>query len=288
MKAFVFTMDAVLAIIPVIVVIAALSQGGILSHSNELQGKLMDKYRKASDVLETIYASGAVEELNQTRMESILNALLAGNNYSYTIHQGTKEVVRIERGNLSEAKDVVVARKPALTYISRVLNWTNELCYEDRGRGWQIYTMSFNTSDISLYDYWFVAELTGANVLDSNGDAVGTYLDYRTCEEIVPSSPTLPGEGDSLCEGDYWYVDNPSDPTVCKAKFYFGDWNPPGAPASWQSYTTYYTYIRLPGNRAGTFYIIQVPAGTPPEDVVPQIPPVKQKVIMTLKVWEEE
>jgi len=287
-KGFVFTMDAVLAIIPVIVLIAALSQAGVLSQGGELQGKLMDKHRKAADVLEAIYASGALDELNTSEMGSILNSLLV-ENYSYTIHYGSREVLKLERGNISRAKDVVVARKPALTYISKVLNWTDQVCYDARGIGWQIYALSFNTSNLSIYDYWFVAELSGASVLSSQGDAVGTYLNYLTCEEVVPSSPVLPMEGDPLCEGDYWYVETDSGgtPTVCKAKFHFGDWNPAGAPASWQSFTPYYTYIRLPGNRAGVFYIIEVPAGMAPEDVVPQLPPVKQNVILTLKLWEE-
>ncbi len=111
-RAFMFTMDAVLALIPVFIILAsvsAISSGQILF----LHTSILGEKRIAQDALAVMDFSGAMGSANQTLLNQTLEKLIPGHlSYNYTVENlnGTQKF-SIARGNISNATDIVAARR---------------------------------------------------------------------------------------------------------------------------------------------------------------------------------
>ncbi len=297
-------MDAVLAIIPVFILLGSLSQLDVIEPSFVLQGKVLPQEKRAHDILETFYTGGVFEDRNVTRMHRMLDAMASPWNYSYFWSFGGKKMYSMSKGNATAAQDVVVATKLTSTYVMRVLNSTGENeCYSvTMGMGrtdGDVYALSWSTDNLSYYDYYFVAEVTVPSSGGGGGMGGGgmhpTYVErVKTfeasadpgCTDAFPRAMGMHNpEGDQLCSGSFWYcvTDPPGytplssgTTTTAKAKFEFGYYNPVDATGktSLKSYTNYTTYVlldrrgmsRRQDSPNGTFYIIEVPKGYVPGD----------------------
>lgn len=105
-------MDAVLALIPVFIILAgvsAISGGEILF----LHTSILGEKRIAQDVLAVMDFSGVMGSANQTLLNQTLEKLIPSYlSYSYTVENlnGTQKF-SISRGNISTAVDIVAARR---------------------------------------------------------------------------------------------------------------------------------------------------------------------------------
>lgn len=252
--AFIFTMDALLALIPVFVILGTVTQVAPGYSSLELQSGFIGKEKNARDVLETQYHSGVIER-NFCSMESFIEKTVTPEyNYSYSLsHKGTT-LLNFSRGNESKAGNIVVARKVSAVDLEEILgsvSTDDEACY----------TFSFNTSNLTCHDYWFVG--VGSNI---GGTKVKTMDEEEDCDEVFEGGGD---EGGSGCSS-----------SPCKIKY------PDNLVDDWSSNTEYHVYIRVAGS--GTFYVIEALKGTPEEEISPEAGVRKSQVVATIKLWEEE
>jgi hypothetical protein len=111
-RAFIFTMDAILALIPVFVVLAGISQ---LSTDPvlRLQSGVLGKERVAQDVLATIDYLNLIDSTNASEVNETLNKLVPEHLlYNYTSSSLDGDVrFTIASGNISRAEEIVVAKR---------------------------------------------------------------------------------------------------------------------------------------------------------------------------------
>lgn len=111
-RAFIFTMDAILALIPLFVVLATISQ---LSSDPvlRLQSGVLGKERVAQDVLATMDYLNLIDSTNTSAVNETLSKLVPSyllyNYTSSTLDGGTR--FSVASGNVSGAEDVVVAKR---------------------------------------------------------------------------------------------------------------------------------------------------------------------------------
>jgi hypothetical protein len=292
--AFIFTMDAIIALIPVFIILATVSQVNPASASLELQSRVLEKEKRVNDILEVLFYAGLFEEENVSYVEEVLEDVVTPYyNYSYTVEYNGSAILNFSRGNISRAKDVTVSKKTVSIYVEKIVGEVRaisrtskaaEPCYKTsargRGIGGQVFLISFNTSDLNFYDYWFVAELD-ESTQGGQPHKVMTLTQNISCEDAYNLVGSL---GTKIC-GPGWAIDG----NLCKILFPF-DGNPVGGTSNWSSYTTYYTYIRLQGipSAEASFYIIEAPKDTEENAIAPETAAKKKQVIITLKLWEEE
>jgi hypothetical protein len=111
-RAFIFTMDAILALIPVFVVLASISQ---LSSDPvlRLQSGILGKERVAQDVLATMEYLNLIDSTNSTAVNETLKKLIPdylSYNYTSTSFDGGVRFT-LASGNISGADDIVVAKR---------------------------------------------------------------------------------------------------------------------------------------------------------------------------------
>ncbi|MFQ6136816.1 MAG: hypothetical protein ACE5PM_06520 [Candidatus Hydrothermarchaeales archaeon] len=169
-RAFIFTMDAVLALIPIFVAMASVSQitaGGNLF----LQGYGMDAGRIAHDTLETMSVQGDIEEPNVNIVNATLEKLIPDRyNYTYDLIFQGSSVLNLSKGNISEASNIVVARRLELVKFFRLEGYmpevshggseeVEELCPR-QGNKPPIYEVSFfvDTDYTTMFSYWVNGE----------------------------------------------------------------------------------------------------------------------------------
>ncbi len=294
--AFIFTMDAVLAIIPVFILLGSLSQLDVIEPSFVLQGKVLPQEKRAHDILETFYTGGVFEDRNITRMHRMLDAMASPWNYSYFWSFEGKKMYSMSKGNATAAQDVVVATKLTSTYVMRVLSSsTSPECPNIQMGGMEdgaIYALSWSTDNLSYYDYYFVAEVmvpSGSRSGRHSWQYVERVKTFKnppsSCSDAFSNMGRMHNpDGDQICGTGEWYCTTAADPntniapvsylpagttTTAKAKFEFGYYNPVDA-SGLESYTNYTTYVLLDRRGMmkpipnGTFYIIEVPKGYVP------------------------
>lgn len=124
-KGFIFTMDAILALIPIFIVLASVSA---LSSETSLflQSYILGGERMAQDVLATLDYRGALESTNITELNETLEKLIPsyfGYNYTASNLNGT-EKFSITRGNITNATDIMIAKRVGMVssgYVAVVM-----------------------------------------------------------------------------------------------------------------------------------------------------------------------
>ena len=273
-KAFIFTMDAILALIPIFIVLATVSQ---LSSEEGLflQTHVLGSERIAHDTLETMGITKKIESLNKTELNETLNSLIpAYFNYSYEVEYNGSILFNITGGDLSGAGDIMAAKRLALVKIieisgdplidiGRGVIGAEPYC-SGPGRGWgkpPIYEASFYVSldDLETYDYWLVGIRD-----DSSGEAAyKIYPSQQTC-------PDLQADIDEFTE--VFTVTELIAKVIINGELTEG--------------TTNYLYIRITGDPGVfmDFYVIKAPQDTAQDAITPERAKLKDIVLVTLKV----
>ncbi len=113
-KAFIFTMDAILALVPVFIVVSSVT---VISTQESASNyyKSVESVKIASDILESLRITGDINTYDTVRLKSLIDNLIPDKyNYSYTIYTTRGGVVaNFSRGNLEDAKNVYTAHKTA-------------------------------------------------------------------------------------------------------------------------------------------------------------------------------
>jgi hypothetical protein len=116
-KGFIFTMDAILAIIPVFIILASVSS---VSYSDSLFGQVFmtGGERIANDVLKTLDVKEVLTSLNCTGINDSLSDLVPSDyrynfeiEYNSTATPGTSTLCNTTSGDISSAADIVAARR---------------------------------------------------------------------------------------------------------------------------------------------------------------------------------
>jgi hypothetical protein len=120
-KAFIFTMDAILALIPVFIILSTVT---LVSPGESLktQSWALDATKIANDALESMRITGDINSVDVVSIGSVLNLLIPDRyNYSYEVYnpEGGQEF-NVTRGDISKAKDVYVAHKTATFSVMNI------------------------------------------------------------------------------------------------------------------------------------------------------------------------
>jgi hypothetical protein len=295
-------MDAVLALIPLFIILATVSQ---LSGETSLflQGRILGGERIAQDTLEVMSITGDLESLNQTKLSETLSALIPSYyNYTYEVNASGSVLFTITNGSLSGG-DIVVARRLSLVEIEKVESELDEIargvnnqnaCWSGKGGNKPRFNLSFyvNVGDKDTYDYWLVGEIVSGNpntdawVYPNDSTEIGPFDSIPgvepDCDWKLPSSDRydvypIPGSVPSCqCQPETTCEETVSGFEVIK--IYIDDDLDEGK--------LNHAFIDFQGQPPATttFYIIRVPAGTCNTLVTSQSAKLKDTVWVTLKL----
>ncbi len=175
-RAFIFTLDATLTLIPVFVALASVSYMPVGGHLF-LQGFGMDAGRIAYDSLEIMSVQGDLEEPNVNIVNVTLDKLIpARYNYTYDLIFQNNSVLNITKGNISDASNIAVARRLELVKFFKLVGYVpevshggseevEELCPR-QGTKPPIYEVSFfvDTGYTTTFSYWINGEAPSKGV----------------------------------------------------------------------------------------------------------------------------
>jgi hypothetical protein len=269
-------MDAVLALIPLFIILASVST---LSSGWSLfqQSSILGGERTAQDILEVMSASGDLESLNQSRLNATLAAVIPTHlNYSYEVEVNGSVLFTLANGSLSKAVDIVIAKRLALIEIDAILGQMLEIfhpgsgtdyCNTGKGPGTPpVYNASIyvTTEDLTTYDYWLLIERT-----DENKPTVKYefYITPQDCDSVNPGTIVPNGEQENSTWINRIQVDS---------LFTADSWN--------------YLYVKVSGNKFYyvDVYLIRATQGTASSQITAQGAQLKDTVVITLRLWRDE
>lgn len=269
-RAFIFTMDAVMALVPIFIITASISQiSGVDSLTSH--GFLLSSEKVAQSTLEVMSIREETEETNVTLLNLTLEELIPSYyNYAYELEFNGSTVLNITKGNVSNARNVMVARRldyiklySLLGIVSDVSHGGSpvsaELCPRD-GNKPPIYETTFEveSGDLAAFDYWLEGRAP------DKGVSVKYYItnESTTCDDL---------------RGGVWTTFMSAN--EYSAKIQIDD--------ELQEGVTNYLYLKIAANpnRGGDFYVIKAPLGTD-EFLITYENAVKRNFAwVTLKVW---
>jgi hypothetical protein len=294
-RAFIFTMDAVLALIPVFIILAGVSQlGG--SESLLLQKHVLGSERIAQDVLQVMSTTGNIESLNQSRLSQTLRRLVPNYlNYSYEVEYANGSVLfTITNGTLA-GRDIMIARRLGLVEVDKAEGELNQVrrgvnnenaCYIFRPNR-PAFNMSFyvDTNEIETYDFWLIGERA---VGDTASADAWVYSNDSLPGPVVPCSWLKPPPHYRLfpIPGGTPECSCPSTSTSCKETTANFSIIKVLIDERLKSGQMNHAFIKLTGNPATetTYYVIKVPAGTCNALVTSESAKLRDAVWVTLKV----
>jgi hypothetical protein len=275
-KAFIFTMDAILAIIPVFIILASASS---VSYSDNLfsQSFMIGGERISNDVLKVLDLKGELNQTNSTLMNATLNEFIP-DDYGFRyrlLYNGTEETTVIcnaTRGNITFADDMVASRRITPVKFFAVLGnllgithfntfETPPCCQTGAGGGRKGYNATFTATDIASHTYWLTGSLDSGNAgpWGYTIDPFHSSEDVDRCECSGKPSAINPNEKPPL------------DPPI--------------------EITPYITegsntiYIRVTGNAVVSFWIIQAPLNPPIADITPENALMYSWAVAKIEVW---
>jgi hypothetical protein len=270
-RAFIFTMDAVLALIPIFIITASISQisgaGSLAFH-----GSMLSSGKIAHGTLEVMSVREETEETNLTLLNSTLEELIPSYyNYTYELEYNGSVVLNVTKGNISQARDVAVARRldyiklyALLGIVSEVSHGGSpisaELCPRN-GMQPPIYETSFDVEigELSIFDYW----------VEGSAPNKGVRAWYYITNESKDCT---------FLRGGVWTSFMNSNDISAKIQI----------DSAVQEGVTNYLYLRLAANpnREGNFYIIRAPDGTGEDLIIYENAVRRNFAWITLKVWK--
>lgn len=278
-KAFIFTMDAVLALIPVFILLAAVSQiSGV--ESLMLHGFILGSERTTQDTLESMRDRGYFKDLNETKLAERLDGLLPDYlSYTFEIEYNDTVLLDTGSGNISNARDVVVANRIILINVESIESSavsvahggsavTNPCCEgAGGGGGWgppKTYNMSFFVDDIDAWDYWLVGE---------TNDDTGVNAKYYITQ--TAPDPFCCGISSSDFSQNIWTSGELTEKIQIDDDLVEG--------------TTNYVFIKNSGKPTAwsDYYVIRVPSNMSSSEISSENATRKDFAWAVLKVWRE-
>jgi hypothetical protein len=270
-KAFIFTMDAVMALVPIFIITASVSQisgmDSLVAHGSLLSGEKI-----AQGTLEIMGAREETEETNLTLLNNTLLDLIPYYyNFAYEVEFNGSTILNVTKGNVSSARDVMVARRldyiklySLLGIVSDVSHGgspsSSELCPRN-GNQPPIYESTFDidVGDLSVFDYWVEGSAPDAGVR-------AWYYVTNTSMDCA-----------SLQGGALWTSFMVSSETSAKVQ----------VDGILEDGKTNYLYLRIAANpnREGDFYVIKAPQDTDQSLVNYQNAIKRNFAWVSLKVW---
>jgi hypothetical protein len=274
-KAFIFTMDAILAIIPVFIVLASVSS---VSYSSNLFGQsfMIGGERISNDVLKTLDLKGELNQTNTTIVNETFSFLIPQEyNFRNRLIFNDTIMVNVSRADIANASDIVTARRITNVHFFSVLgsmlgisHFGSEItapCCLGAGAGIGVrkeYTTNFTATDIADYTYWLVATL-------EEGTVGGGAAPYSMALEPFEGG----GYSQCVCSGQPPPVQiNDLPPSTFEITPYISEGD-----------NTIYVFVR--GNAVVSFWIIQAPLDAPISDITPENALLTAWAVSKLEVW---
>lgn len=276
MRAFIFTLDAVLALIPVFIILGSVTMINT-QESLRYHSEAVDASKVANDVLESMKITGDINSNDVVRIGSLLNLLVPERyNYSYEVYTPDGALyLRVSRGDISRAKNVYTAYKTATITTLHIedaafaishggVTATQPYC---QNGGQYIWELSFIYAP-QRFNYYLVG------YKDEN-----LRVFYLLTDQRRNCTPSL--------AGDISYVfmqttENFKRIPLLEGNTYTGTTLTRG--------NTYYVYIRPEGNPSRTmdFFIITTPLTIPENEVVYNKIFRMDRYFVRLRLWVEE
>jgi hypothetical protein len=264
-------MDAVLALIPIFIITASISQ---ISGADSLafHGSILSSGKIAQSTLEVMSVRKETEETNLTVLNATLEELIPDYySYTYELEYNGSVIVNITKGNLSQARDVVVARRldyiklyALLGIVSEVSHGGSpasaELCPRE-GNKPPIYETYFDvgSGDLSIFDYW----------VEGRAPDKGVRVWYYIANESKDCTFLQGGIWDDFMSANDYGAKVQIDSML-------------------QEGVTNYLYLKIAANpnREGNFYIIRSPDGTGDSLITYENAVRRTFAWISLKVWK--
>jgi hypothetical protein len=274
-KAFIFTMDAILAIIPVFIVLASVSS---VSYSSNLFGQsfIIGGERISNDVLKTLDLKGELNETNTTIVNETFSFLIPQEyNFRNRLIFNETIIVNVSRADIANASDIVTARRITNVHFFSILgsmlgisHFGSEItlpCCNGSGAGIgarKEYTTNFTATDIADYTYWLVSVL-------EEGDIGGGAAPYSMAIEPFEGG----GYSQCACSGAPPPVQiNENPPSTVEITPYVSEGE-----------NSIYVFVR--GNAVVSFWIIQAPLDAPISEITPENALLATWAVSKLEVW---
>ena len=268
-RAFIFTMDAVMALVPIFIITASVSHISSID-SLAAHGFLLDSEKIAQSTLEVMIVREETEETNVTLLNMTLEELIPYYyNYSYELEYNGSAILNVTKGNSSQARDVMVARRLDYIKLYALLGIVSEVSHG--GSPVSAELCPRNGMQPPIYETYFDVEAGETSTFDY-------WLEGSAPDKGVRAWYYLPNE--STCDdlrGGTWTSLLASNEESTKIQI----------DASLQEGVTNYLYIKIAANpnRNGDFYIIKAPQGTD-ETLINYDNAVRRNFAwVTLKVW---
>jgi hypothetical protein len=302
-KGFIFTMDAILAIIPVFIILASISS---VSYSDSLFGQVFmpGGERVANDVLKTLDLKEELTDLNCASLNNSLTNYIPKDyyfdfeiEYNSTSTPGTSILCNSSSGDMSTAKDIAAARRitdasffdilAEFIGLSHFARDKTEPCCQNPGSlgpgvGQAEYNGSFHIAagEKALYTFWILGALnplaTCKNEKVPGWIGIDPYHNTTDPKGFNRCEPKCASKGGMESLGDL--------PFVCQIGGIIGSCITDDILTE---DATNVAYIWVEGNPkcVGDFFIIRAPIDVDESDITLENVLLRTWVLAKLEVW---
>lgn len=283
-KAFIFTLDAILAMIPAFIVLASISQVNY-GESLKLQSSILGDERVLQDALESMRIHGDFDVLSASSLNETISSLLGEDyGYSYSLKHNNTIIMNISSGEPPEDADIIAGKRIAFIQLERILDYaiaishggdirSNEYC--TCGSNQHVWKLNFSYAPDD-YDYWVVGERAPGNI--------GIPVFWRiSATPLDCSTDNLCGGGISTGSGQRMFSGN-----ELIARHYLMPYSSLKT-ATMLPDREYYIYVRIVGSphQYMDFFIIRALKGESEELITSENAKRYDNVEATLKIWRK-
>jgi len=286
-SAFIFTMDAVLALIPLFIILGGVTQFSDVQ-SLYAQSYILGSERIAQDVLESMRIHGDFDVLSESTLNETITAILPQDyEYDYQVKFGGSVLVSVNSSTPPAHANILAAKRTAFINIEKILDQVISLThggdpgtdpYCDCNNTNKVWQMNFSYAPGS-YDYYIRGER----------NETGTRVFWSLRNDQVPTSECKGGGGANLCSlssGDgqqifnagtgYEYTFKLNNATNVKADLPLAD-------------SVNYVYVRVEGNPSKyvDVFVIRAPTGTDESRITSENARRYDNAEVTLRIWRE-
>lgn len=287
-KGFILTMDTVLAMIPIFIVVAGVTQ---LTDTQSLytQSYILGSERVVQDVLESMRIHGDFDNTARDDINATITAILPPDyEFDYSVTDNGTLVTNFSTGTPPLHADVIAGKRSAFINLEKILDQavaishggdsaTAEYCDTgDCGANQRVWEMEFAYAPDD-YDYYLVFE--------RNDTSTGGF--WRVKDTKVPTSQCS-ANPEKLCninagDGQQIFSGNELTSTVKLVK------NSTLNSATMTANQKYYVYVRVVANPAAFFdaFVIRAKLGADINDITSQNARIYENAEVTLKIWRE-
>lgn len=283
-RAFIFTLDAILAFVPVFIVLASISQINYIN-SLQLQSGILGDERVLQDALESMRIHGDFDVLSASSLNETISSLLGEDyGYSYLLEYNNTIIMNLSSGEPPENADIIAGKRIAFIQLERILDYavaishggdiaSTEYCV--CGSNQHVWKLNFSYAPDD-YDYWVVGERAPGNT--------GVTVFWRiSAEPLDCSTDNLCGGGISSGTGQNMFSGG-----ELIARHYLMPYSTLKT-ATMLPDREYYVYVRVDGppTQYMDFFIIRAMKGESEEQITSENAKRYDNVEATLKIWRK-